>query len=453
MLLIQAGCATYGPTYKKPKVNELKKWKSSDELSKVGTVELPMLAWWQRFEDRQLDRLIDKAVANNNNIQSAVGNIMDAQGELLQVQFSILPSVNAMIIGSTNSTAAHLMQLGYSSGFIPDYALNLFKYIRSSEWAKAKARAADAAKDAVKLTVISQTAAGYFTYLGQSHLLEQQEQLVKDLKMLLFLSKKQYTQGLISLYTLQQYIQQYEQANAVLPIVTNNVVLSRNALKVLLNENPGDVAIGSEFMKLKSDGIIPTNLPSQVLKNRPDVREAEQKLIAATANIGVVTSTFFPTITITGIGASGTKELARLFAQNTDYWHYLLQFTEPLLAPEYPGRYKSAQGLRYTAYRDYIQTIRLAFKSVDDDLSAHKQFYASFVAEGRNFSSSDKAFNLAEDSYNKGLYSYPTLLINKIRMDNAAINLTKSKIAQLTTIVKLYQDLGGGYAYNCKTVS
>jgi len=382
----------------------------------------------------------------------ALCRVLDAQGELLQVQYSIIPSVNALILGYAN-TKINIFDPGFSSGVLPTYALNLFQYLRSSERAKAKALASAATRDTVALSVISQTAAGYFAYSGQSYLLSQEQRLVADLKDLLYLSKKQYTEGLISLYTLQQYEQDYDKAKAELPIVQNNVVLSRNALKLLLNENPGDVGIGSKFMNLNSRALVPENLPSQVLKNRPDVRAAEQKLVAANAEVGVVTSTFFPTVSLTSIGGSVAEGLTRLFSGGHDYWNGLTLFGMPLLAPEYPGQYKSATGLRYAAYREYIQVVRYAFKSVDDDLSAHQEYYSSFVAQGHNFSSSQKAFSLAENSYEQGLYSYPTLLINKINMDRAAIDLTKSKIAQLTTVVRLYQDLGAGYAYSCKTAT
>jgi len=450
--ILLSGCALYGPLYKKPQVNTPEKWKSQDNLSKTENLNLPAMEWWKQFNDKQLTRLINKALDNNNDIQVALGHVLDAQGELLQVQYSIIPSVNALILGYA-STKINIFDPGFSSGVLPTYALNLFQYLRSSERAKAKAFASAATRDTVALSVISQTAAGYFAYSGQSHLLNQEKQLVADLKELLFLSKKQYTQGLISLYTLQQYEQDFDKAKAELPIVVNNVVLSRNALTLLLNENPGDVGIGSAFMNLNSKALVPANLPSQVLKNRPDVRAAEQKLVAANAEVGVVTSTFFPTVSLTSIAGSAAEGLTRLFSGGHDYWNGLSLFGMPLLAPEYAGQYKSATGLRYGAYREYIQVVRAAFKSVDDDLSAHQQYYTSFVAQGNNFTSSKKAFNLAENSYDQGLYSYPILLINKINMDRAGIDLTKSKIAQLTTIVRLYQDLGAGYAYQCKTTS
>ena len=440
------GCAFYGPIYKKPTINLLDKWSSSNKLVTIENVNLPAMAWWQTFNDPQLTKLIEKALKNNNNIQVAMGNVIATQGELLQIQFSLMPSVNALLIGYS-STSVNLLVPGYNSGFLPTYALNLFQFIRSNEWAKANVAIAEAAQDAMRLTVISQTAAGYFAYLGQTCLLHKQTLLVGDLNELLLLGIKQYEHGLISLYTLQQYKQQYEKANAELPIVTNNVVLSKNALNLLLNENPSNIAIEFEFMKLKSAGVIPANLPSDVLKNRPDVREAEQKLIAANAKVGITTATFFPTITLTGIAGSGTQALSNLFSGSANYWHHITLLTMPLLAPEFMGQYKSAMGLRYAAYRNYIQTVRAAFKSVDNDLSAHQQYYASLTAQRINYASSKKAYQLAKISYKKGLYSYPTLLINKINLDNAEIDLIKIKLAHLNTIVQLYQDLGGGYAY------
>jgi outer membrane protein TolC len=117
----------------------------------------------------------------------------------------------------------------------------------------------------------------------------------------------------------------------------------------------------------------------------------------------------------------------------------------PMLDPYFNGEYKQAMGQRYSAYFNYIQTVRSAFKSVDTDLSAHQQYQESFIAQQKNYLSSKQAYRLARKSYEKGLYSYPTLLINKINLDRAGIDLTQAKLAALNTIIELYQDLGGGY--------
>ncbi len=437
-------CALYGPQYKKPVIETPTQWNSPDKLAHLDNNDnLPMLAWWQIFNDPQLTYLMNTALEQNNDIHIAMGNVIAAQGQLEQIEFSWIPSLNGAV-GYTNTTA-NMLNKGYNAGFLPSYAFNLFQYMRSKEFATANLASANAAKDAVRLSIISQTAAGYFSYSAQSYLLTQQEQLVNDLKNLLFLSKVQYHKGFISLYVLQQYEQQYAQAKADLPIIQQNIVISRNALRLLLNQNPGKITLGLPFMDLKSKDIIPVNLPSKVLENRPDIREAEQNLIAANANIGVATSTFFPSITLTGGLGSASDSLHNLFSSGSDFWNHETLLNTPLLSPETYGQIKQAKGQYYSAYYQYIQTVKAAFQSVDNDLSAHDKYYASFMEQTHYYDSSKTAYDLASMSYEKGLYSYPTVLQNKIQLDNAKIALAKSKLAQLNTIVQLYEDLGGGY--------
>lgn len=438
---VVSGC--YGPDYRKPPINMPVKWNSSDKLSQTSHANLPMMAWWEQFHDPQLSFLVSKALQNNNDIHAAIGNVMAAKGQLESVQFSWMPSVNG-IFGHTN-TKVSMLNPGYNADFLPSYAFNLFQFIRSKEYAQANVASANAAKDAVRLSIISQTVGGYFSYLAQSELENQQKQLVSDLKNLLFLSKKQYEKGFISLYVLQQYEQQYAQAKADLPIIQNNIVVSRNALRLLLNENPGPIQKGSNFMNLKSKNIIPVNLPSKVLQNRPDVREAEQNLVAANANIGIAETTFFPSITLTGAAGSASDQLSGLFSSSSDFWNHATMIDMPLLSPQTYGQIKQAKGEYYATYHQYIQTVRTAFQSVDNDLSAHDKYYTSFMEQMQYYDSTRKAYDLAKISYEKGLYSYPTVLQNKVQLDDAAIMLTKSKLAQLNTIVQLYQDLGGGY--------
>ena len=437
------GCGLYGPTYSKPDITTPKKWHSRDYLSEDSNANLPLTAWWQKFNDPQLDSLIEDALKNNNNIQVAIGNIEAAKGQLQQIQAAWIPTMN-LGAGYTNAPA-YLTPIGYVVGLLPTYALNVFQLIRSIEYAKANLAAVRAAKDAVRLSIITQTVGGYFTLLGQDYLLKLQQQLVADLAELLKLANLQYKKGLISLYSLQQYEQQYEQANAQIPILHNNIVKAQNTLRLLLNQNPGEIKRGEVLMALKSNNITPINLPSKVLQNRPDVRQAEQQLIAANANIGVAISTFFPTIALTNNVGSGSQQLNSLFSGSSDFWNKQILATMPILSFGTYGQIKQAKGLYYAAYYNYVQTVRGAFAAVDTDLSAHEQYYKSLTSQIKLYESSRVAYDLATKSYHKGLYSLPTLLNNKVTMDNALITVANSKISQLNTIVQLYQDLAGGY--------
>lgn len=440
---VVSSCALLGPSYDKPNTNDPASFQSRDYLAATESANLPTMAWWKSFNDPVLNQLIESALKNNNNIQAAIGNITAAEGQLRAVQFAWIPTGSAAAQYSSKSFIGE----GYSFTGTPSYSLNVFQQIKSQEYAKANLQAVRAAKDTVRLSVISQTVTGYFSLLGQDYQLKLQKQLVKDLGDLLALSKSEYENGLISLYTLQQYQQNYDSAKAQLPVIENNIVASQNALRVLLNENPGNVVRGKSFMSINSYGVIPANLPSQVLRNRPDVRQSEQQLIAANANIGVATSMFFPTISLTGQGGTAAAALSGLFGANTDFWVNTASVAMPILNFSIYGQIEQAKGQYYAAYYNYLQTVRSAFAAVDNDLSAHQQLTTSMNTQIDAYKSSQLAYNLAESSFTEGLYSKPTLLQNAVTMDNAAIVVQQSKLQQLGTIVQLYQDLGGGYGY------
>ncbi len=437
------GCGLLGPSYTKPNSDDPKGYYNRDSLSTTESVNLPMLAWWKKFNDPQLDSLIESALKNNNNIQAAIGNVTAAQGQLRQVQFAWIPTASAS--GGYNSKAIYGQ--GYYFDAAPAYSLNIFQQIKAQQYAKANYEAVRAAKDTVRLSVISATVTGYFSLLGQDYQLQLQKQLVQDLSDLLKFAKVQYADGYISLYQVQSYEQQYESAKAQLPIIENIIVASQNALRVLLNQNPGSIQRGLKFTQLNSYGVIPNNLPSQVLRNRPDVRQAEQQLIAANANIGVATSMFFPTISLTGAGGSAAGALGSLFSAGTDYWVEGASVSMPILNFGIYGQIQQAKGQYYAAYYNYLQTVRTAFASVDNDLSAHQQFTDSLNIQTQAYHSTQTAYSLAESSFTEGLYSKPTLLQNAVTMDQAALVVQQSKLQQLGSIVQLYQDLGGGYGY------
>jgi len=437
------GCSILGPSYEKPNTNDPEKWVSRDVLAPTESANLPAMAWWKSFNDPVLDNLMESALRNNNNIQAAVGNVIAAKGYLQQIQAAWIPTGSAQVGYQTRAVYGE----GYNAGLLPSYTLNIFQMIRSTQYAEASYEAQVAAKDAMRLSIISQVVGGYFTLRGNDYLLVLQKQLVKDLGEILELTKQQYKDGYISLYQLQQYIEQYNQALAQIPIIEKNIVASRNTLKVLLNENPGEVERGLEFMKFNSYGVIPANMPSTVLRNRPDVQQAEQQLVAANANIGVATSQFFPSISLNGNAGAASNALNNLFTPGNEFWNYTSTATMPILNFSIYGQIDQAKGQYYYAYYNYLQTVRNAFASVDSDLAAHDQVTRSFDTQIKYYDSTVVAYKLAQGSFKDGLYSLPTLLQNAVTMDNAAIAVANSKQTQLNTIVQLYQDLGGGYAY------
>lgn len=452
-----SGCGLWGPNYTQPTVDTQSSWSSTDSLStqEIGA-NLPDMAWWSKFNDKQLDELMRQALKNNLNIQQTIGSIVQAQGYLEQVQMGWVPTLNLPVGGSTtgqyngdlsggSSSAAAGGNTGYNAGLIPSYTLNIFQILRQTEAAKAALLAAQSTKDAMRLTIISQVAGSYFTLSELHYQLDLQKQLVADTGKLYELATGQYKDGYISLLTLQSYLQNYETAKAQIPIIENNIVSTQNALQVLINRNPGPIMLGSNFNDIAMNGIIPANIPSTVLRQRPDVVSAEQSLIQANADIGVATATFFPTISITGGTGTASNALNTLFNDTNDYWQFKGSATFPLINFAALGTIKSAKGAYYTSYYNYILTIRTAFEQVDNGLSAHQKITDSYIEQAKVYDSTKVAYGLSVDNFKQGLYSELQELNSKVTMDSAAITLASLKLQQLQAIVNLYQALAGGY--------
>ncbi|MBY0378948.1 MAG: efflux transporter outer membrane subunit, partial [Burkholderiales bacterium] len=436
-------------------------------LAKIESgVKFADIAWWSKFNDPQFNSLIESALANNSNIQMAIGNITKAQGYLQQIEMQWIPTVGAQasysssqLIGantaSPNATSggsvAAASSNSYATGLVPTYTLNIFQQMRTQDASKAALMNAIYTKDGVRLTILSQVVGGYLTLLGQTNELKAQNQLVADLAKQLELSGDQYRLGYISLLNLQTYEQQYYMAKAQVPIIENNIVQSQNALRVLTNQNLGYIKRTDNFMQIKTNGIIPVGLPSDVLKNRPDIMQAEENLKQYNANIGVATSNFFPSISLTSPIGSSTSALSSLFSVGTDFWQNQIQIAMPILNLSLYGQIKSAKGQYYNAYYSYINAVRVAFQQVDNGLSAHQKLTDSYNYSQVGYQSTQLGYDIGNQRYQQGADSYSTMLNSKITMDKATLTVLTAKLQQLTSIVNLYQYLAGGY--NVKNVS
>lgn len=451
------GCGLWGPNYAKPTVDTPESWRSPDNLSLMSTdADLPDTAWWDKFHDPVLNSLITQALKNNPSVQQSIGNIIQAQGQLEQVQMGWVPTLTLSPGGSTsgafsnnlNSTTSSATaggNTGYQVNLIPNYTLNIFQLMRQIEAANANLLSAQYTKDAMRLTILSQVANSYFTLSEQNYQLDIQKQLVADTGRLYDLAQKQYKDGYISLLSLQTYLQNYQSAKAQIPITQNNIVASENALQVLINRNPGPIMLGSKFNDIPMEGIIPANIPSTVLRQRPDVVSAEQQLVAANANIGVATANFFPVINLTGGVGTASNGLNGLFATDNDFWQVKGSAAFPLINLSAFGTIKTAKGAYYTAYYNYINTIRTAFEQVDNGLSAHDKLTASYKEQAKVYDSTVVAYKLGVANFNDGLYNELQELNYKVSVDNEAITLANIKLQQLQAIVSLYQALAGGY--------
>lgn len=448
------GCAFWGPDYQKPPDTAPGAWRSKDAYASIGAERIPEMAWWNRFRDPLLPQLIDQALARNNNIQSAIGGVFKARAILQQIEMNWVPTVNvgagymSTVHDRNDTTYATLPFPGaFTAGFVPNYSLNVLQQLRNQEQAEANITASVAGKNAVRLAIIGQLVGSYFSLREEQYRLEQQQQLVKALQAVVTRYAEAHDAGLISFYTLQQYELEFAKAKAEVPVIEYNIVRLSNTIHLLLNENPGPIASGQPFMQLEYKGIVSGNLPSTVLKNRPDVIYAAAVLQQANANIGVNTSIFFPTVRLTTPLGLASNSLGNLFTAKDSYWQYQGGINMPVLNLGAFGAIKSAKAQYYSDYYAYQESVRAAFAAVDSDLASHQKYTDSLDRMLEFYRTTAKRYDNEQLRHQEGLVGGPQVLALRVTLKQAAILTAQSKLAQLLSIVTLYQDLGGGYEY------
>ena len=247
----------------------------------------------------------------------------------------------------------------------------------------------------------------------------------------------------------QQFIDQIDLAKAKVevPVIEYNIVRFGNAIHALLNENPGPIPPGQGYMEMEYRGIVSANLPSTVLKNRPDVVLAEAVLRQSSANIGVNTTFFFPTIRLTTPFGLASSSLSHLTHTQSSYWQYQGGINMPVLNLGAFGAIKSAKAQYYSDYYAYIETVRNAFATVDSALASHQKTTDSLERIIDYYQTTRARLDNEQARYEGGLIAYPAVLALKVNVNQAAIQAGQTKLAQLMSVVNLYQDLGGGYGF------
>lgn len=469
--ILVSGCSMFSSDYKAPKVDTPTSWDLANDANyEVSKANLSDVSWWERFDDKELNQLITSALQNNNSIEVAIGNIQLAKAQLTQVYMGWVPSISlggSMGIGNVGNFATGFNPSGlsplianqipptannqpfnfYQGGLIPSYTVNILQQLKGADIAKANIQGARALKDSVRLTIISQVAGSYFTILALNQQLSTQKQMVSDLTELMRLLNIEYQHGYLAKPDMDQYQENLDQAKAVIPQIEDNLVKSKNALAVLVNNKDLKVDLDSSFAKVKMDGIIPVNLPSAVLQNRPDIIQAEQRLIAADANIDYARANFFPTINLTLPMGGFNAKLGDMLSPSGNFWMAQMNAVMPILNLGINALIKQAKANYYMAYYNYIQTVQTAFADVNNNMSGYSKNKEVLEANDRVYKTANSNYDANMQNYKLGYISYPETMSSKVTMERAQMAATQSKLNQIQSLLQLYQSLGGGYNY------
>jgi NodT family efflux transporter outer membrane factor (OMF) lipoprotein len=439
------GCA-YNTDYHKPDVPVTNQWSVPDRaIESNNESNLPYLAWWQGFNDPLLNQLIESGLANNNSLNMSRGHIEAAEGELKKVQFQWIPDIN-VLLGYSNNPATGFP--GLLAVLAPSYTLNVFSQIKQQKKANYELAAAKAEDDAVKLTIISQITASYFTYEAEIERRNLLQQLAADLTHQAEIASKVYRSGLSADINVEELSAQVNLIRGEQQVIEQNIVVSRNALQYLINHNPGKLTPAKNFSELNNKQLIPGSLPLTVLENRPDMQLAENQLRASNEGIGLAASQLLPTIQLdfTGGPVAGNNSYnfpTPITTNVVDFNDELLKI--PVFKMSAFGEIAKARGLDKVSYYNYVDTLQKALRDTTNALSANQRLSAKLAQTESATTHMAKAYELNQRLYQKGIQSYLATLNSKIAWDRIQINLNQDKLQQLLTIVNLYQEVAGGY--------
>jgi multidrug efflux system outer membrane protein len=447
-----AGCMT-GPNYERPAVEAPAKF----QYATAGAVETGDAAWWKAFGDPVLDPLVAEALAHNDNVRIAAANLEQAAAVFTQSRSQFFPQIgyDASAARSRSPQPGLPPEIerlipnpddAYRVGLSASWEIDLWGRIRRlTEAARAQALASDEARRGVILSLVASVVTNYVQLRGLDAQLAIAHQTLGAYGESVRLFGLQFKYGQISQMNVAQVQSQYETAAAQIPQIESQIAQVQNALSILLGRNPGPIERGTAIDDLVPPAI-PAGVPSALLERRPDLRQAEQTLIAANAQIGAARALYFPTISLTGALGASSNDLSKLFSGPSRAWSYAGQLTGPIFTfGAISGQVAQAEAARDAALSNYQLAIRNAFGDVDNALVANAKLAEQLAAQGRLVAALKDYARLARLQYNGGYAPYSTVLQAEQSLFPAELTLASVRTSLLASSANVYKAMGGGW--------
>jgi multidrug efflux system outer membrane protein len=408
------------------------------------------IAWQRFFTDPRLQQLIGMALANNRDLRVSVLNIEQARAAFQIQRSARFPSLNAGLTANRAATAGDApLTSVYQAGLsVSAFELDLFGRVRNlSDAALAQYLATEEARKTAQISLIATVANTYLAKLADEEQLALTQQTLKTREESLRLTKLRFENGVVSKLDLQQSISLVEGARAVLAQQQRLRAQAINALTLLVGQPiPDDLPAGATLATTNLPDL-PAGLPSDLLASRPDIRAAEQQLIAANADIGAARANYFPRISLTGSAGTASSELSGLFKSGSFGWTFAPQAILPLF--DFGARragVASARAGRDIAVAQYEKAIQTAFREVADALAGQATFSEQLRAQQATAESEAERFKLSDLRYRSGTANYLDLLDAQRSLFVAQQSAVEANLERLQNQVTLYRVLGGGWS-------
>ncbi len=449
LALSLGACTTMIPSYERPAAPVAAAYPGTPAAQEAANAAASDIEWQSYFGDERLKRLIDVALENNRDLRVAVLNIEQARAQYQLRRADELPTVGIGATGSRQPSGSGSIASVYTAGVsVTAYELDFFGRVRSlSQAALAQYLGTEETRKSVQITLVSSVANTYLNVLADDELLAVTRRTLLTREESLKLTKLKFDAGAASELDYRQAESLLEGARATLAQLIRQRALDENALVLLLGQPlPADLPQGQDLASQKLINELPVGLPSEVLVRRPDVRQAEQQLIAANASIGAARAAFFPRITLTGSAGSASNELAGLFKSGSAAWSFMPQLLQPLFdAGRNQANLDVAKLSRDIALAQYEKTIQTAFREVADALAGRATLGEQLRAQAAQANAEAVRFKLADLRYRSGAASYLDVLDAQRSLFAAQQALVQAQIQEVQNRVNLYKVLGGGW--------
>lgn len=458
ILSLLAGCAV-GPQYRRPVVEPPAVFRGSAESTPGPNPEsLADLKWFEVFQDEQLQALVRTALVANYDLRTAVARVDAARANLGITRADQFPNVTAGADVTTqrfSKTGSFPLPRGIPlNRTFGEAMLNLLSFEvdiwgrlrRATEAARADLLAAEENRKAVITTLVSDVATAYFHLLELDGELDIAKRTLAVRQDSLRLINVRERGGVATLLEVRQAEQLVYSATQTIPDTERRIEQMENQIRLLLSHNPGPVTRGRPLTEQEQPPAVPPGLPSSLLERRPDIRAAEQNLIAANAMIGVAKAAYFPRISLTGYLGYQSTQLSNLFTGASGIWNFVPKVTQPIFTA---GRLRSnvrlAEAQQQMALVEYEKTIQTAFREVSDALVQYRKVRDMRTQQELLVTTLQDRSRLAYLRYRGGVDTLLNALDADRDLFSAELSLTQTRRNELLALVQLYKALGGGW--------
>ena len=447
---------TLGRDYKRPAIETPATYRSATDTSTASLADLP---WFDLFRDETLTQLVKTALKQNFELRIAAERVLQARAAYGITRSDQFPEVgvSADVIAARSSQRGAIQgvpsgvdsDVSYTqAGFSLQWELDVWGRLRRlSEAARAQYLATEEARRGVVTTLVADVSENYLTLRALDLELEIAKRTRDVATDSLRLTEARRASGVASALDVRQAEQLLFTATGQIASIEREIAQAENALSLLLGQVPGDVPRGRPLEALQAPPAVPAGLPSTLLERRPDIRRAEQELVAANAHIGAAKADYFPRISLTGFLGGQSRALTDLLSGPARLASAGVGASAPVFnAGRTRSNVKLAEAINREALVNYQRVIYTAFRDVSDGLAAHTKTTEHRVQQERLVEALTASSQLARQRYQGGIDSYLPVLDAQRNLFQGELELARLRQQELASVVLLYRALGGGWS-------